>query len=110
MDLLRELLSLKESMLKEDTVDNILEPLTKAFHKLNNSKSYSADFKEELKDIYDILRRPLMQGDLEEFHKKYDYVLGEYPDRADELFDQMFLAAGLGHHATIEDFYKKIED
>jgi hypothetical protein len=105
MELLKELFDLSE-----DLVDNVLEPLSKAYRKLSSMPSYSSEAKQSFKKIYNDLRGPLMKDDIDAFKKEYEKSLAEYPDHAEELFTAMFVYAGLKHTATIEDFWKKVSE
>lgn len=105
MELLKELFELSE-----DLVDNVLEPLSKAYRKLSSMSGYSSEAKESFKKIYNDLRSTLMKDDIEAFKKEYEEALSKYPDHAEELFTAMFVYAGLKHTATIEDFWNKVSE
>lgn len=90
--------------------DEILYYLTSAVRQITKDVGgfYDINFKQRVTSIYDVLRDYLKNDDFEGFGKAYDTFLSKYPDTSTELYDEMFMAAGLGDNATIEDFLNKV--
>jgi tetratricopeptide (TPR) repeat protein len=91
----------------EPSVDDILYYLTSAYRNLQKYADSYQDFS-DITRIYENLRYDLKAGDYAAFQKTYEDSLSRYPDAAVELFDAMFVEAGLPEEqGTIEQFIEK---
>jgi hypothetical protein len=93
---------------EHDICDNILGYLTRAHRTLTRSDMYEPDQKQVLDMIYNSWRTDLMHGDLEAWHKSYEYYGAKHTDAFDELVGTMYEEAGLGMHGTYEQFADKV--
>ena len=77
----------EELNLGSDT-DDILEQLTAAYRKCVQNRDSYTNFR-NIQTVYELLRDPLMKGDLAGYEKMWDYTSGKYPDAFDLLMDEI---------------------
>ena len=91
----------------EPNVDDILYYLTSAYRHLQQNADFYQDFS-VITHVYEVLRYDLKAGDYAAFQRTYENCLAKYPDASVELFDAMFVEAGLPEEqGTIEQFLEK---
>ncbi|UTS52158.1 hypothetical protein [Synechococcus phage BUCT-ZZ01] len=69
------------------SVDECLEVLTTSYRRCVDKREAFADFESIIK-VHALLRRPLMEDNMEEFVEMFEYVSAKYPDAVDILFDK----------------------
>jgi tetratricopeptide (TPR) repeat protein len=96
-----------EDSASEPDTDQILYHLTSAYRGLQQYADSYQDFS-TITRIYENLRYDLKAGDYDAFQKTYENCLSRFPDASVELFDAMFVEAGLPEEqGTIEQFLEK---
>jgi tetratricopeptide (TPR) repeat protein len=103
----RNVTGIKEDNAGEPSVDDILYYLTSAYRHLQPYADQYQDFS-VITRVYENLRYDLKAGDYDAFQKTYENCLSRFPDASVELFDAMFVEAGLPEEqGTIEQFLEK---
>lgn len=72
----------------EQSTDEILEKLTAAYRTCVKHRDSYTNFG-NIQTVYELLRDPLMQGDIQGYEKAHAYVSGKYPDAFDLLMDEV---------------------
>jgi hypothetical protein len=72
----------------EQSTDEILEKLTAAYRVCVKNRDSYANFR-TIQMAYELLRDPLMNGDMKGYEKTHAYVSGRYPDAFDLLMDEL---------------------
>ena len=72
----------------EQSTDEILQKLTAAYRSCVKHRDSYTNFG-NIQTVYELLRDPLMQGNIQGFEKAHAYVSGKYPDAFDLLMDEV---------------------
>ena len=71
-----------------DNTDDILQDLTSAYRTCVKHRDSYTNFG-NIQTVYELLRDPLMKGDIAGYEKMHGYVAGKYPDAFDALMDEV---------------------
>jgi hypothetical protein len=72
----------------DEGIDNVLTKLRSGRNKIAQGGAYSDSGKQVINNVYDILRRALMQGDVERFWLEWKHLSSQFPDAFDALMDE----------------------
>lgn len=68
-------------------IDQLISELTARYRTIASSDAYTQDGKQQIRRVYEMLRTPLMKGDVEGFREAWRNASASFPDAFDELLD-----------------------
>lgn len=92
----------------DHSVDNLLSLMRKAMAGIDASSGYSDQGRDDIRKIYNGLRRPLMRGSMGDFEHMWMRAGATAPDAFDAFADQLFAAAGLPEGSTYDEFIQSL--